>query len=94
MAIKPPKEITVTKGPAATGETFAFRVKADRLDKDEQAIRGSGKLEIGNKPYTIKLDTLEAKQTGLSKTILSLVQKGYLTDVNAPPRKKSADKGE
>ena len=94
MAMKPPKEITVVKGPAATGNTFGFRVKADRLDKDEQAIRGTGKLEIGEKPYTIKLDTPEARQSGLSKTILSLVQKGYLTDVNAPPRKKSADKGE
>lgn len=94
MAVKEPKEITVVKGPEATGKTFAFRVREDRKDKDENAIRGSGKIEVGEKPILIKLDTAEAKQTGLAKSIRSMVQKGYLTDVNAPPRKKTADKGE
>jgi hypothetical protein len=94
MAVKEPKEITVVKGPSATGKTFAFRVRKDREDKDENAIRGSGKIEVGEKPVLIKLDTPEAKQAGLAKSIRSMVQKGYLTDVNAPPRKKLADKGE
>ena len=94
MAVKELKEITVVKGPEATGEVFGFRVKADKEDKDGNAITGSGKIEIGSKPITLKLDTPEARQTGLAKSVRSMVQKGYLTDVNAPPRKKTSGKGE
>jgi len=100
MAVKEyPKSITVSRGPMATGRTksgrpqFSFSVYPNRKDKDGKEIEGSGDISVGEEPIEIKLDTAEAKRVGLAKTVLSMVQKGYLTDVNAPPRKKMPDKG-
>ena len=95
MAVKElPKSITVTKGPLATGKTFAFRAFKNKVDKDGKEIDESGNIEVGESPVTIKLDTAEATRVNLSKSVLSMIQKGYLTDVNAPPRKKLSKKGE
>jgi len=101
MAVKEyPKSITVTRGPMATGRTktgeprFSFCAFANKKDKDGREIEGSGDIHVGESPVTIKLDGEDAKRIGLAKTVLSMVQKGYLTDVNAPPRKKLSDKGE
>lgn len=95
MAVRElPKSITVTKGPLATGKTFAFRAFKNKVDKDGKEIDESGNIEVGESPVTIKLDTAEATRVNLSKSVRSMVQKGYLTDVNAPPRKKLSEKGE
>lgn len=96
MAVKEyPKSITVKRGPLATGKHgFAFRAFKNRTDKDGKEIEGTGNIEVGDTPVEIKLDGSEAKRIGLAKTVTSMVQKGYLTDVNAPPRKKLSDKGE
>jgi hypothetical protein len=95
MAVKElPKAITVKKGPLATGTTFAFRAFKNKVDKDGKEIDESGNIEVGDSPVTIKLDTADAIRVSLGKSVLSMVQKGYLTDVNAPPRKKFAEKGE
>ena len=93
MAVKELKSITVIKGPMALGKTFAFRIGKDKETKDGEAIRGSGKVEIGDDPVVLKLDTPEAARVNLQKSVLSMVQKGYLTDVNAPQRQKSTAKG-
>lgn len=87
MAIKEPKEITVIKGPEATGKAFAFRIAKDREDKDGNTIKGSGKIEVGETPVKIKLDTPEALRVNLAAAVRSMVQKRYLKDVNAPERK-------
>lgn len=101
MAVKEhQKTITVVRGPMATGKTktgelrFSFCAYANKKDKDGKEIEGSGDIHVGETPVEIKLDGAEAKRIGLAKTVLSMVQKGYLTDVNAPPRKKMLDKGE
>ena len=87
MAVKEPKEITVVKGPEATGKTFAFRISKDREDKDGNTLKGTGKIEVGETPIKIKLDTPEALRVSLAKAVRTMVQKGYLTDVNGPARK-------
>lgn len=75
--------ITVVKGPEAQSKTFAFRIGPKVEGKP-----GSGKLEVGEKPVTIKLDTPDAIKIGLEGTVRSLIVKKYLCEVEAESKAK------
>lgn len=75
--------ITVVKGSEAQGKTFAFRIGPKIEGKP-----GSGKLEVGEKPVTVKLDTPDAAKIGLEGTIRSLIVKKYLCEVEADVKAK------
>ena len=76
MAEKTARTVTVAKGPKATGKVFGFRV----APKSKQ---GSGRIEIGDKPVRINLETPEAIKCGLELAIEGHIGMGFLKRVEA-----------
>ena len=70
------KTITVVKGPKATGKLFGFRIAPkDKLN--------GGRIEIGDKPVKINLETPEAIKCGLRAAIEGHIGMGFLKLVEA-----------
>jgi hypothetical protein len=58
------KTITVVKGPRATGKLFGFRI-----GPKSKGDKTNGRIEIGEKPVKINLETPEAIKCGLEAAI-------------------------
>jgi hypothetical protein len=71
------KSITVTKGPAASGEVFAFRV-GEKKPNDKKV----GKLEIGKQPKRIDLQASSAVEAKLEQVVIDLIGKKYLAEIS------------
>jgi hypothetical protein len=71
------KTVTVVKGPKASGKLFGFRIgpKA-KTDKTK------GRIEIGDKPVKINLETPEAIKCGLESAIEGHIGMGFLKRVD------------
>ena len=65
------KTITVAKGPKATGKVFGFRI----APKDKP---NGGRIEIGDRPVKINLETPEAIKCGLRAAIEGHIGMGFL----------------
>ena len=72
------KSITVTKGPVASGKTFGFRIGQKRVGNPS-----AGKIEVGDEPVKIDLQTPQALRVGLENQVQELVVRKYLTKVSA-----------
>ena len=72
------KSITVTKGPVASGKSFGFRVGPKRPGNPS-----AGKIEVGDEPVKIDLQTPQALRVNLENQVQELVVKKYLTKVSA-----------
>ncbi len=69
------KSITVTKGPAASGKVFAFRFADPKADNKK-----AGRVEVGDDPKRIDLQTPAALKAKLELTMLDLIVKKYLVE--------------
>lgn len=72
------KSITVTKGPNASGKTFGFRIGPKRVGNPS-----AGKIEVGDEPIKIDLQSPQALRVGLENQVQELVVRKYLTKVSA-----------
>jgi hypothetical protein len=72
------KTITVTKGPVASGRAFGFRIGPKRPGNPS-----AGKIEVGDEPVKIDLQTPQALRVGLENQVQELVVRRYLTKVSA-----------
>ena len=70
------KTVTVVKGPKATGKVFGFRIAPKNKPN-------KGRIEIGDKPVKINLETPEAIKCGLESVIDGHVGMGFLNLVEA-----------
>jgi len=70
------KTITVSKGPKATGKVFGFRI----APKDKP---NNGRIEIGEKPVKINLETPDAIKCNLKAAIEGHIGMGFLKLVDA-----------
>lgn len=78
------KSITVKKGAKASGKIFGFRIAP-------KGKAGSGRIEIGDSPKTIKLDSPEALKIDLETQISRYLDSGYLAKADsAIPEKEVA----
>ena len=71
------KTITVGKGPKATGKVFGFRI-----GPKTKADKTKGRVEIGEKPVKIRLDTPEAIKCGLAAVIDGHIEMMFLKRVD------------
>lgn len=74
----PLKSITITKGPNASGKIFGFRFAAKKPSNPS-----AGKLEIGDEPVKIDLQSPQALRSNLEQQISEFVARKYLTKVAA-----------
>ena len=65
------KTVTVVKGPKATGKVFGFRIAP-------KSKPNKGRVEIGDKPVKINLETPEAIKCGLEAAIEGHIGMGFL----------------
>jgi hypothetical protein len=68
------KSITVVKGPKATGTVFGFRIAP------KESTNG-GRIEIGEKPVKINLETPAAKKVNLQQAIEGHIGMGFLKKI-------------
>lgn len=66
--------ITVVKGPKATGKVFGFRIASKEKPNN-------GRIEIGDKPVKVRVDTPEAIKCGLRAAIEGHIGMGFLKKV-------------
>ena len=74
----PLKSITLTKGPAASGKVFGFR-----FGPKKPSNPAAGKLEIGDEPVKIDLQSPQALRSNLEQQISEFVVRKYLTKVTS-----------
>ena len=72
------KSITLTKGPAASGKIFGFRFGPKKPNNPS-----AGKLEIGDEPVKIDLQSPQALRANLEQQIGEFVVRKYLTKVTS-----------
>jgi hypothetical protein len=81
------KSITVTKGPVASGRAFGFRIGPKRPGNPS-----AGKIEVGDEPVKIDLQTPQALRVGLENQVQELVGRKYLTKVSAEDMPEQAQR--
>jgi hypothetical protein len=82
------KSITVTKGPAASGKTFGFRFGPKRPGNSS-----AGKIEVGEDPVKIDLQSQQATRANLEGQISDLIVRKYLQKVSAEELTETAQRG-
>lgn len=72
------KSITVKRGPAASGKTFGFRIGPKKPGNPS-----AGKIEVGEEPVKIDLQTPQALRINLESQVGELIVKKYLERISA-----------